>query len=130
MLRKVAEGIAEKIEDLVSKLPAQVLFDLARNESASKEYRKAAVRLLIDGGHRQAEHPELRELVLEIKAEKTAEHEVLEIAARAIEEPTETKNAIGIATLGPINNFEVPEPSSPPAASVTTKSLLQDEQVG
>lgn len=61
-------------------LSAEVLRDLARNEAASKEWRKAAVELLIKKQHAFANHPELRELAYEIKAEEDARIEVEALA--------------------------------------------------
>lgn len=63
-------------------LSPEVLRDLARNESASKEWRKAAVELLILKNHPHAQHPELRELVLELQAEEDARAEVASLAAQ------------------------------------------------
>src|SRR5260221_7425960 len=57
-------------------LPGHVLFSLARNESASREWRKAAVELLLDGNHKEASNPDIRELVLQINAERQAKTEV------------------------------------------------------
>lgn len=62
-------------------LSPEVLRDLARNEAASKEWRKAAVEFLLLKQHAHANHPELRELVFEIRAEKAAKEEVLALAA-------------------------------------------------
>jgi len=53
-------------------LPCHTLFDLARNESAPIEWRKAATELLIDKHCLQASHPELRELVKEIRVERVS----------------------------------------------------------
>ncbi len=65
------------------KWPASTLLDIARNESASVEWRKAATELLMDNGHPQANHPELRAHVLEIKAERAAKKEVVAIVESA-----------------------------------------------
>jgi hypothetical protein len=64
-------------------LSPEVLRDLARNEAASHEWRKAAVELLLEKQHPHANHPELRELVFQIKAEKEARVEVEALAAEA-----------------------------------------------
>lgn len=73
-------------ELILGNLSVEVLRDLARNESASKEWRKAAVELLLERRHPHANHPELRELVYEIKAEKEAKTEVEALAAEANQE--------------------------------------------
>jgi hypothetical protein len=61
-------------------LSAEVLRDLARNEAASKEWRKAAVELLILKQHPFADHSDLRELKFEIQAEEEARVEVEALA--------------------------------------------------
>jgi hypothetical protein len=69
----------------LSHLSPEVLRDLARNEAASKEWRKAAVELLLEKKHSHANHPELRQLVFEIKAEREAKVEVEALAAQSPE---------------------------------------------
>src|SRR5271155_1170530 len=64
----------------LSGLSAEVLRDLARNEAASKEWRKAAVELLIKKQHVFANHSDLRELKMEIQAEEEARVEVEALA--------------------------------------------------
>lgn len=68
-------------------LPGNMLLDIARNESASREWRKAAVEILIDKKCPQANHPELYALVLDIKAERGAKQEVEAVVESALEEP-------------------------------------------
>ena len=69
----------------LSHLSVDVLRDLARNEAASKEWRKAAVELLMAKNHRHQNHPELRQLVFEIRAEQEARKEVESLAAQSPE---------------------------------------------
>lgn len=89
--------------------PAQILLAMATNESATKYYRKAAVKLLMENKSPLVNHPELRELRLEIKEEATAKQEVEAIVESAV-------------------NDHCPEPDKVPfQASVTTKTLLQNE---
>ena len=66
-------------------MPGHILFDLARNECASREWRKAAAKLLLDKGFHQAAHPDLAFLVAEIRSERTAETEVEAVVEAAIE---------------------------------------------
>lgn len=79
------EKIIVSVNDNIKHLPEQILFKLARNESASKEYRKAAVVLLLDMKSPFTENPEIRELVLEIRAEEKAKAEVKDLVTGAIE---------------------------------------------
>jgi hypothetical protein len=67
-------------------LPANILLDLARNESATREWRKAATRLLRNKGYRQANHPDLFWFVHEIEEEEKAEHEVIAVVEAAAEQ--------------------------------------------
>lgn len=101
----MTQTIAEQIQEM----PGQVLFSLARNESASPEFRKAATEILLDKGFPQANHPELILIVHDIKKERAARHEVEAIVESAIE------SEIPVATA-------VPAPS-PFRASVTTASM-------
>lgn len=71
--------------DVLDPLPAHVLFDVARNESASYEWKKAAVKLLRKKGYKQASHPELAWLVREIEKDEQAEKEVIAVVESAIE---------------------------------------------
>jgi len=66
-------------------LPGQILLDIARNESAQREWRKAAVELMIDKGFSQAKHPELQSFVAEIAAERAGRVEVEALVESAIE---------------------------------------------
>jgi hypothetical protein len=63
-------------EQQLQTLTAEVLRDLGRNEAAGWAVRKAAVKMLIERGHAFANHPDFRELRLEIKEESEAHAEV------------------------------------------------------
>lgn len=67
-------------------LPAFILFDIARNESATEEWRKAAVKILRKKGYKQAQHPELVFIVRELEKEELAEKEVIAVVESAIED--------------------------------------------
>jgi len=73
--------------DQISHLPAEILLSLARNESGLPEFRKAAVKILIEKNYPQARHPELALIAAEIKKEREAEGEVESIVEAAIEQP-------------------------------------------
>lgn len=66
-------------------LPAHILFDIARNESASQEWRKAAVKLMRKKGYKQVQHPELSWIVGELEKDEQAEKEVIAVVESAIE---------------------------------------------
>lgn len=63
-------------EQHLAVLTAEVLRDLGRNESAGWAVRKAAVKMLIERNHAFANHPDFRDLRLEIKEEQEAHAEV------------------------------------------------------
>ena len=90
----------------ISHLPAEILLSLARNESGLPEFRKAAVKIMLDKGFRQAGHPELALFVAEINKEREAEGEVESIVEAAIEQAI---------------------PSGPFRASVTTKNMMGED---
>lgn len=101
--RAHAQLMYEQREAHLGNLPPQILLDLARNEAATREWRKAAVQLLLDHNFSQAAHPDLATLVMEINNEHTAKHDVQAVVESAIEEEL------------------------PFAASVTTRSLVHDD---
>jgi hypothetical protein len=68
-------------------LTDEVLRDVARNESCSRSWRKAAIKFLIQRNHKYQYHPDFRELVEELKEEAEAEKEIQAIVESAIEEP-------------------------------------------
>ena len=78
-------NIKPDINETLDPLPASILLDVARNESASYEWRKAAVRLMRKKGYKQAEHPELILFVREIEKDEQAEQEVIAVVESAIE---------------------------------------------
>jgi hypothetical protein len=78
---------AQTASDQISHLPAEILLSLARNESGLPEFRKAAVKILIEKNYPQARHPELALIAAEIRKEKEAEGEVESIVEAAIEQP-------------------------------------------
>jgi hypothetical protein len=63
-------------EQHLASLTAEVLRDLGRNEAAGWAVRKAAVKMLIERGHAFSNHPDFRELRLEITEEAEAHAEV------------------------------------------------------
>jgi len=63
-------------EQHLAVLTAEVLRDLGRNEAAGWAVRKAAVKMLIERNHPFSNHPDFRELRLELKEESEAHAEV------------------------------------------------------
>ncbi len=88
-------------------MTSEILRDLARNDSAPRDQRKAAVKLLLDSGHAYAHNPDLYFLVSEILKETAAVEEVKDIVTSAIEADV----------------FE----GHGPHASVTTKTMFAPE---
>lgn len=78
-------NVKPDINETLDPLPANILLDVARNESASYEWRKAAVKLLRKKGYRQAQHAELVWIVREIEKDEQAEQEVIAVVESAIE---------------------------------------------
>jgi hypothetical protein len=91
----------------IDHLPPQNLLDLARNESAMTAVRIRAAELLIDGGYKQANHPDIVDLVWTIKNNR----------AQGKDEKLEPS---------PEKFVPAPSPEGGLRASVTTESLLQD----
>ena len=98
----------QTVSQQIEHLPGEILFSLARNESGLPEFRKAAVKIMLDKGFKQAGHPELSLFVAEIRKEQEAEGEVEAIVEAAIEQPI---------------------PPGPFRASVTTKTMQADEVI-
>lgn len=73
-------------------LTSEVLRDIARNDSAPRPWRKAAVKFLMARKHSYQNHPDFRELVEEIKDEESAEIEVKAIVESAVEESIQIKD--------------------------------------
>lgn len=93
------EGTQTQADLNFNNLTAEVLRDIARNESNSREWRKAAVKFLRDKNHKYAGSEYFRELVFEIDAEVTAEHEVLDIVETATEEVLKSEKDLKIEEL-------------------------------
>ena len=108
------------MHDQLSNATSEVLRDLGRNEAADRTWRKAAVKKLIEKNHPYMNHPDFRELRLEIKEEEDGLHEVESIIAQVEEK---------VAEVVPVQKVDVPEqakedePSGPFKASFTTKNL-------
>jgi len=83
----------------LSSLTAEVLRDIARNESNSWDWRKAAVKFLINKNHKYAGLEYFTELVSEINSEKQAELDVQDIVETAVEEPLRTETDTKIQEL-------------------------------
>ena len=81
---------SQSVSEQIAHLPAQILLSLARNPSSSPEYVKASVVLLHEKGYAEANHPDLRMILEDIKKEREARNEVEAIVETAIEEPLHT----------------------------------------
>lgn len=104
----------ENRDSTLANLPGQILLDnIARNPACSKEWRKAAVEIMIDNKFPQAQHPELVGMVMEIMAERSAKKEVEDVVETAIEGPIQ---------VDPVVPVQV-KPAGPLRASVTTATL-------
>src|SRR5690242_4549031 len=79
-----AKALFDQRNEQLGHLPAQILLALARNEAATREWRKAAVQMMMDKNF-DVSHPDLSLLVLEIKAEQDAKQEVQAIVEAAAE---------------------------------------------
>lgn len=152
------KGHAEKLfaqrDAHLGGLPSHILLDLSRNEAAPREWRKAAVELLIDHGHAQANHPELAAVVMEIRAERAARVEVEAVVESAVEQDISGGSHVdfGGAAASPENGqakivyardaeeeiWATPAPSTTDASTevtpsitcgVTTQTMMQDEVV-
>jgi len=93
------EGTQTQAELNFNSLTAEVLRDIARNESNSREWRKAAIKFLRDKNHIYASSEYFRELAFEIDAETTAEQEVLDAVETAVEEPLKSDKDLRIEEL-------------------------------
>lgn len=84
-------------EDLDNQ-PEFVLLSIARNQSASPAYRKAAVEHLIEKGYeREVKHPDIEMLVAQVRQEHVAKDEVQAIVESAVEAPLEPRRT-GVTT--------------------------------
>jgi len=99
-------------EDLAHQ-PEFVLLSIARNQSASPEYRKAAVEHLLEKGYtREANHPDIDMLVAQVRREREAKDEVQSIVEAATETPMEPMRA-SVTTATMYADEEVPKATSP-----------------
>jgi len=80
----------------IEHLPAQTLLHLARNESATQEFRIAAVELMVDNGFSEANHPELALLAQEVRRRSDTKAEVTAIVESATEESLDKNDANGV----------------------------------
>jgi|HubBroStandDraft_1064217.scaffolds.fasta_scaffold40884_4 hypothetical protein len=126
--------------DQLGHLTGPILRDLARNESASREWRKAAIELMLDKGCVEVNHPDLFALVMEVKSQREAKDEVQSIVEAAIEAPLDEAGMI--LKPWPLANHPAPQPlkdlagqvaivqpTGPFKAGFTTANLTQDETV-
>lgn len=84
--------------ELIAHLPGDILLALARNESAAREMRKAAVKLMMENEFFQYKHAELVSFVDEIKRETEAKDEVEAIVETAIESEISPTMVAGFTT--------------------------------
>lgn len=84
--RGFIEADKTNAEIMLEPLTSEVLRDIARNDSASRPWRKAAVKFLMLRNHKYQNHHDFRELKDEINEESLAEHEVRAIVESATEE--------------------------------------------
>jgi hypothetical protein len=105
------------INDHLSTATSEVLRDLGRNEAADRTWRKAAIKKLIEKNHPYANHPDFRELRLEIKEEEEAYHEVESIIAQVEEKVQELDKVEPGEAVGPEGK------PGPFKASFTTKDM-------
>lgn len=98
--------------DQISHLPGDILLSLARNESVTKEMRKAAVRLMMQNGFPQYKHPELISFVIELELESAAHDEVEAIVETAIESQIPSATQASFTT----KEMQQPETIRNPAA--------------
>ena len=92
-IRRPGHGTLEtdktNAEYFIGDLTPEVLRDVARNESASRAWRKAAVKFLLDRNHTFVNHLDFKDLLAEIKSEREAEQEVKAVVESATEQPLE-----------------------------------------
>jgi hypothetical protein len=128
--------------DQFGHLPGPILRDLARNEGAAREWRKAAIELMLEKGYPEVNHPELGALLREVRDQRAAKEEVQSIVEAAIEAPLDEVPVSVEAALKKtrviyddplaIDNLLAPAPEAPLSAlkaSFTTANLNQDETV-
>lgn len=92
----------QSVSESISHLPAQILLSLARNPSSSPEYVRAAVQILHDRSFPEANHPDLRMVLLDIKRQHETKAEVEALVESATEEPMQSpalRASVTTATL-------------------------------
>lgn len=107
-------------------LPDHVLRDIARNEAASREYRKAAVERLVVLKSPHAKHPDLRELVQELEIEL----EGIQFEYPSSEGPGPLTCGVTTETMFGHTVYEVHEPPAtlPEHCGDTLKLVQKDEE--
>jgi hypothetical protein len=114
--------------DQLGHLTGPILRDLARNESATREWRKAAIELMLDKGCHEVNHPDLFALLMEVKSQREAKDEVQSIVESAIEAPLDDTPSQGAIDGHKASLQE--QKTGPFKAGFTTANLTQDETVG
>jgi hypothetical protein len=107
-----AQHTYDQREAHLGHLPGFILRDIARNDAAPREWRKAAVEIMLEKGCAEVSHPELAELLREVKAHHEAKSEVQSIVESAIESP--------------LDDHVSQKQAGPFSAGFTTQSLYQD----
>lgn len=113
----------EQRHEQLGHLPGDILLSIATNESAEPRWRKAAVELMLELKHPQVNKPEIAPLLAEVKKDRYAKDEVIDVVETAIEQPIETSEIDGTACEN--NSQSDEEGLGPLFASVTTQSLSQ-----
>lgn len=120
----------EQRDEQLDHLPGHILLDLARNESASRAWRKAAVVIMLKKNFPQSAHPDLATLAAEIRAEEDAVREVEGVVEGAIEgELPEFATPSAFQLHATSSSVAMPSGGGVFAASVTTASLQGVEVV-
>lgn len=104
----------EQRHEQLGHLPGDILLTIATNESAEPRWRKAAVELMLELKHPQVNKPEIASLLAEVKKDRYAKDEVIDVVETAIEQPMPE-----VVTKPKEEGF------GPLFASVTTKSLSE-----
>lgn len=108
------DSFYEQRHEQLGHLPGDILLTIATNESAEPRWRKAAVELMLELKHPQVDKPEIASLLAEVKKDRYAKDEVIDIVETAIEQPmAETSTETKEKGFGPL------------FASVTTRSLSE-----
>jgi hypothetical protein len=125
--------------DQLSHLTGPILRDLARNESAPIEWRKAAIELMLEKECVEVNHPDFASLLREVQqhevaAQGKAKEEVQSVIESALEQPLDPiipPARVVALPIDPRIKFKpVPPERGPFQASVTTKTMTKDEAIG